>query len=311
MFLPHIEKTSKYESKIHGSSDFPYIVYYGHIPEFFSIFPMHWHDEMEIIHIIKGNCMITINKNIYHAGTGDIILIMPGMLHAIESKNECECEYFNIVFDIRMLGTDLTDACYIKNLKPYTDGTYTLPNSIPKTTDTFRKITPLLFELENLREDRTPGLELLIKARLLEIFWLLKPLQNISKSNVSDKNYASQIEKMKSLLTLISLNYARPMTINEAAGFCGYSPSYFMKFFKSFTGETFIEYLNTYRIKKSEELLRETDLSVLEISELTGFENHSYFIRTFKKIYGVTPLKYRKAQRNPIPGILPASSVNH
>ena len=73
-----------------------------------------------------------------------------------------------------------------------------------------------------------------------------------------------------------------------------------MKFFKSFTSATFIEYLNRCRLEKAEELLRATDLTVLEISEQAGFENHSYFIRIFKRQYGITPRKYRLLHREPI-----------
>jgi AraC-like DNA-binding protein len=99
---------------------------------------------------------------------------------------------------------------------------------------------------------------------------------------------------MKDLLRFVNAHYAKPIALKEAADFCGYSVSYFMKFFKSFTGETFVEYLNHYRLKKASELLTDTDRTILEISEATGFENHSYFIRLFKRYYGITPLQYRK-----------------
>ena len=39
-----------HETKIHGTKDFPYIVYHGIIPDFFKAYPLHWHDEVEIIY---------------------------------------------------------------------------------------------------------------------------------------------------------------------------------------------------------------------------------------------------------------------
>ena len=58
---------------------------------------------------------------------------------------------------------------------------------------------------------------------------------------------------------------------------------------------TLVEYMNHYRLEKACELLLTTDLSVIEISENTGFENHSYFIRLFRRQYQMTPLKYRRS----------------
>ena len=47
-----------HETKIHGTKDFPYIVYHGIIPDFFKAYPLHWHDEVEIIYITKGKMKI-------------------------------------------------------------------------------------------------------------------------------------------------------------------------------------------------------------------------------------------------------------
>ena len=109
-----------------------------------------------------------------------------------------------------------------------------------------------------------------------------------------DLAQASQINKMKELLVFIHSNYTSPLSLKEAAGYCGYSVSYFTKFFKAFTGMTLVEYINHYRLEKAAELLLTTDLSVIEISESCGFENHSYFIRLFQRHYQTTPLKYRR-----------------
>ena len=66
-----------------------------------------------------------------------------------------------------------------------------------------------------------------------------------------------------------------------------------MKFFKTYTGKGFTEYLNDYRLARAAEMLRATDLSLLEIAARSGFENFSYFNRMFKRKYGISPGKYR------------------
>jgi AraC-like DNA-binding protein len=67
-----------------------------------------------------------------------------------------------------------------------------------------------------------------------------------------------------------------------------------MKFFKETMGTGFTAYLIDYRLEIAAEMLLESSDNILEIALRTGFESLSYFNRSFKKKYGVTPGKYRK-----------------
>ena len=67
-----------------------------------------------------------------------------------------------------------------------------------------------------------------------------------------------------------------------------------MKFFKESMGMSFINYLNDYRLETAANKLRATDDNILEIAIACGFNNLSYFNRSFKKKYKITPGKYRK-----------------
>ena len=88
-------------------------------------------------------------------------------------------------------------------------------------------------------------------------------------------------------------HYAEPISVPEIAAYCYYSPSYFMKAFKRATGMPFVQYLKHYRLEKAAALLRETDRTILEIAMETGFDNLSYFTRSFKEKYGISPGKFR------------------
>ena len=67
-----------------------------------------------------------------------------------------------------------------------------------------------------------------------------------------------------------------------------------MKYFKNTMGTSFIEYLNEYRLTMASRLLISSESSILAIAEEVGYENLSYFNRTFKKRFGMTPRDYRK-----------------
>lgn len=82
--------------------------------------------------------------------------------------------------------------------------------------------------------------------------------------------------------------------LDEMAKRAAMSPTYFSYMFKVLMGQPFTQYVNDIRIRKALDLLRMSDMSVMEICLETGFNNVSHFTRMFKKITGVSPMKYRK-----------------
>lgn len=82
------------------------------------------------------------------------------------------------------------------------------------------------------------------------------------------------------------------ITLKSTAEYVGVNSAYLSKLFKNECGESYIDYLNNYRIEKAKELLSNTHASVKEIGYMVGFSNVQTFIRTFKKKEGVTPGRY-------------------
>lgn len=89
-------------------------------------------------------------------------------------------------------------------------------------------------------------------------------------------------------------NKGKMVTLKEAANLCHISSSYFSRLFTRETGESFSSYTSRLKINWAKQLLERTDLSVTQISDELGFNEPGYFIKTFKKIEGVTPSVYRK-----------------
>ena len=84
-----------------------------------------------------------------------------------------------------------------------------------------------------------------------------------------------------------------PIRIKDAARMCATSPCSFMNLFKQVTGQSFVAYLNEFRVKKAQDLLVNTNKSIAEISLEAGFCNQSYFTVVFRQIVGDTPLAFR------------------
>lgn len=73
------------------------------------------------------------------------------------------------------------------------------------------------------------------------------------------------------------------------------SSAYLGRIFRESTQTSISQYLNQTRIRRAEELLRETEQPVETVAGLVGFSNPKYFYVVFKNITGQTPLQFRKA----------------
>lgn len=91
----------------------------------------------------------------------------------------------------------------------------------------------------------------------------------------------------------IADNYSRDISLDEISGKVDVSPYYFTRLFKEETGETFLEYLTSFRIDKAKELMKDPDISVKDICSQVGYADPNYFSRIFKKTVGKTPTEYR------------------
>lgn len=287
-----MNNTLLHETKIHGTIDFPYIVYHGKIPDFIHSYPLHWHDEAEIIYVTKGCAKITVWSNTYHVQEGDIVILMPHVIHSIEQLDSHHAEYFNIVFHFSILEKPEENSRYDKYLKPFLAHEKSVNCYEPKGTKLNTCLTPLLLSLIENRRNSYTTCEYLVKSNLFMIMhYLNQACINTDKNEVLlQENY----HKLKTVLYHVQNSYAQNITIKQAAALCGFSESHFMKLFKELTGMSFTAYLVNYRLELSAKQLIETEQKIIDIATNCGFNNHSYFTRAFLRKYNLTPAKYRR-----------------
>ena len=87
-----LEYENTQEIKSHGLADFPFNIYLCSIPLDFPLVPAHWHNDMEIIYIKKGQGRITVDLVPIVVNSGDIIVVPPGQLHSIEQFEDQSME---------------------------------------------------------------------------------------------------------------------------------------------------------------------------------------------------------------------------
>lgn len=283
-----------HETKTHGKKEFPFTVYNGNIPKYIHSFPLHWHDEMEIISVTEGQGIVTVQSARYDVSCGDIMIIPPQTVHAIERKDCCTMQYFNILFSLSMLDV-ADDICRKKYFEPLYRNELTPIIYIPKDSEPNKRISPYI---SNLIENRhsSSGNELLIKSALFAaLYHIIEFATPSSNEKSADGNY----DKLKKLLLYVRRHYGERISIKTAADICGYSESHFMRIFKNMTGQSFTEYLIEFRLNAAANAIAITSDKIIDVAYNCGFENLSYFSRAFLNKYGVTPSQYRKQSKMP------------
>ena len=126
-----------------------------------------------------------------------------------------------------------------------------------------------------------------IKEYYLQLF------TNISKMLKDKSVYATDdtVEKMK---IYIQRNYKNNITIDYLSSLFYLNRSYCSHLFHKKTGEKFVDFLNSVRIKKAKQLLTDTDKRMYQIAKAVGYDNAKYFFRVFNKWEKMTPEQYRR-----------------
>lgn len=137
---------------------------------------------------------------------------------------------------------------------------------------------------------------LYLKARIYDVFFLLSKYTDVdimTDNRKSRKKRVYALERLNRGLSYLESNYASNITLKDAALAAGFSEFHFSRLFKEVTGKYFREYLNEFRIRKAENLLIKTDISISEAAYAVGFNNTTTFNRIFKSINGCTPTYYK------------------
>src|SRR5690625_2009742 len=100
------------------------------------------------------------------------------------------------------------------------------------------------------------------------------------------------------IIHIVQQEFDSDLTLNYIADKLHYNPNYLSSIFRKETNTSFSDYLSLFRINKAKEWLVETDMTVKDIAEKLNYNNSQNFIRTFRKVEGTTPGRYRSSKKN-------------
>lgn len=256
--------------------------------------PWHFHEEYELVYCETGFGKKFIGNSFSEYYQGEMALIgknVPHLYIANESFYDEEAvikpSSLVIQFLEDFLGKTFFSTSEMSEMKQVLSLSM---NGLLITGRTKEKIRKVMYDM--MQEEKTGKFK-----GLVEIFHLLsisKELQPLSLTTVSGINL-NDSAKMQKVLDYALNHFKEDITIEQAAKLTHLSPSAFCRYFKSRTQKSFLAFVIEMRLMEACKLLKETDLSVLDICYETGFKNLSNFNRLFRKKFNQNPLVYRKA----------------
>lgn len=282
------------ERVLYNKADYPAYIKKGVLSSFpnFSA-ESHWHDDVEFILILSGEMLYNINGRIVLLKEGEGIFINARQLHFGYSDSKKECVFICLLLHPMLL-------CSSKSVEQNFINPIIFNENIPfyhfqKTNAWEEDILSCIHYIYDIRNDCV--CELKIHKAFLNIWIdLCENIITIQKSN-NFKHY--NLSALKNMISFINRNYKEKITLGDIAASGNVGKTTCCSIFKKYINKTPIEYTTEFRLRKSLELLNNTDMTVLEISYETGFSGASYFSETFRKFYSCTPSEYRENGTEP------------
>ncbi|MCL2834710.1 MAG: AraC family transcriptional regulator [Treponema sp.] len=266
-------------------------------------FPLHWHEPLELLYILKGKLNFSLDGKSRECRQGDIIVIDSGLVHGFfDPQPETLARIFQF-------GRSLVDEAlnglrdnqiFTAQDRPIFKRKAVISGSLDPGL--YSGIENLLAEIFSENEKKLPGYKLAVKSGLYELTLKLlrgipheiSPVLKTSAGAGAEKNGTQYLERIFSFL----LNhYNRPqLSLDDAAAEAGLSRFYLSRFLKEKTGQGFHDHLTLLRMRNAEKYLTGSDIPIIEVAFLSGFQSLATFNRIFKSQTGLTPSAFRRAR---------------
>lgn len=269
----------------------------------------HWHEDIELIYIIRGEMNYEINGKRFLLQEKDSLIVNSRQMHYGFSHLSRECEFICILFHPSLLAAD--SYLYEKYVLPITQPSgleyLHCPASDPfgvKAGQTAVQICALAersgCSARDMDSDysKNPAAFEMEAVGYLNLLWsalfchLAPLLQNPAAPPSSD------LDLQRKMVSYIYQHYNDTVCLDDIAAAGNMSRSKCCILFKRYLHQSPIDFLNAYRLEVCCHMLTHTDSGITRIATACGFSHLSYFSRLFRRRYGCTPSDYRRNRRN-------------
>ena len=247
---------------------------------------IHLHEYVEFYYVLSGGVKVFCDGASDWVRAKELAFINWCQPHrSLEFANDTV--YYIVQFNLNAL-TYANDDVFQKKFIPKLINDVQTFKPFIKNDKTLTDYFDLLL---NEYEGQRYACELTVRAAVYNILAHILRSAQSNKTN-SDNNgvFSSSADYSKKIIQYLYINYQKDICLDDMSKMLGISVSYMCRMFKQYTGMTIIDFLNRLRCKKAMSLIRD-GMSILQASELSGFNDYTYFSRVFKKLHGSSPTK--------------------
>ena len=266
----------------------------SHYPDY--SFISHWHEDLEFIVVFSGEMQYNVNGEILTLQAGEGLVVSSRQLHYGFSDEHRECDFLCVLLHpLLFCSTPAVEQAYIAPLRDAPPFAWL---KLRKEQEWQQELMSLLIQMDEKSQESHP---LLALQSLGFSVWDLLFSHTLGGNTTEKKHVPRQLTALKDMLHFIQVHYDDKISLEEIADAGHVCKSSCNEIFHHYLQQSPIACLIDHRLRKSAELLEQTDLTVLEISTASGFSSASYFTKTFRERFGLSPREYRRRRGNPIP----------
>lgn len=249
-------------------------------------YPIHWHDAIEMLMVLKGKINVTIESGTYRVREREIEIINVEEAHRIFSEEDnrvlmfhLEPSFFKKYYDD------------IRNMFFYTDTSDEVIQNDEKYYVLRRYLSILLCEFVQKGDEYDEYIE---ETMIELLYHLINNFHYLMYEKEELRENEEQLERYHRIVKYIYNNYDSKISLKDIAKKEFLSSHYLSHEIKNTMGLSFKEFVNLIRVEESIKLLLDTDMTITEISQEIGFSHSRYYNKHFKIHYNMTPIQFRK-----------------
>ena len=258
--------------------------------------PVHCPDHLEIVVFESGKLGYEVGDRSCAVGKHDILVVGDRLRHRCvplaSSQTEARTVVLSFLPETLHMGAPTGDD--FQYLMPFSVYGAAVPNVIPAKTHLANEVLDLIERIRHEIPAETERSRLAIRTYLkMLLLQLVGHCSEFREARAEFSKRSEARERLSPIFEHLEHHYDEPMRVTDAARLCHVSPCCFMSLFKEVTGQSFVAYLNGYRVVQAKGLLVSTKKPISEVSLEAGFCNQSYFTMVFRRLTSMTPLAYR------------------
>jgi len=260
--------------------------------------PLHRHDYFELCYLQTGEVLYQVQERLVHVREGDLFVLNGALPHRMRKSLRPGLREILLYFLPELIADDHAAGDDWQYLAPFPAQDKRFPHVVPAKTGIPAEVSDLMRRIHSELPAQTSRARLTGKTYLKMILVLLvNHYSSYAGSSDALQTREHDLQRLKPLFDFVARRYREPITVSNGAEILHMSRPHFMRLFRNTMGETFVTYLNRFRIAKAEVLLATTNRTIAEIGLEAGFKDQSYFGQVFRKLLSATPREYRGGLR--------------